>query len=824
MHVHRGNAFAPNVFHVSEEKVHHEEPKSKNKIVGIFEGCITFCIVALFAGLPIFFTGQAYQGISFEKQVYFYVWILLALVAWATKSVIAGEMQLRRTPLDIPIALFLFFYGVATIFSIDRWHSFWGYFGDPSRGLMNVIAIVVAYYIVVNHFSKRRFFIAAWVFAGANFVSVTWTLAQVLGLKFPEKIALFLPMSVTGSLTGLGILLGAMIPLLMTLMFSVSENSDKKNKFRIAFTQGFLFLLILLNLFSLLTIYNYVSWLGVLVGSSFFLVYVLAQIVRPRANVTWVPMIVFVMILVILMIGANSIARTQLPVEITPSYAMSWEIAKKSLKESFFAGSGPATYWYDFSKFKPQEFNVNPYYNLRFYQGSGIFFESLSTLGIAGVVLLLLIVVTYVSVGVYLLSIDKKKNKILSLGLYASSLVFLINAFAGKIEGAIIALGILTAALAIAMLHVESDTEERVINLSLKASPKFALSLAFLFMVISAGVVFLFVFIGKAYVADITVGKAAVLPTTKVEEAMQKTANAIRLNPRENRYYTFFSQQALIVANTEALKADKERDVNKIQQSLNDAIFSVNQAKELSKNDVTVIEVAGQIYENSSLYVADSAAFAEENYKRALELEPENAVFYLKLGQMKLTQAANVKEEEKMKALVGEAKSLFEKAIEKKKDLAEAYNQLSIAKDSLVDLDGSIAASEQALIIDRNNGNYKFSLARLYQARGKDDDVKAAELLYKEILSQNDKEINTHFALGSLYEKTKKWDDAKVEYRKVAELVPDDNDALKKQLEKMISNVERGIQNTAENLGLLSTPDASQTVEASPQATPEVSQ
>jgi hypothetical protein len=73
---------------------------------------ITVSLVALFFGLPLFFTGLTFQGIAFEKQIYFYVWLLIGVVAWVSKGVTTGEMRIRRTPLDIPIALFWLFYVV----------------------------------------------------------------------------------------------------------------------------------------------------------------------------------------------------------------------------------------------------------------------------------------------------------------------------------------------------------------------------------------------------------------------------------------------------------------------------------------------------------------------------------------------------------------------------------------------------------------------------------------------------------------------------------------------------------------------------------------
>ena len=118
------------------------------------------------------------------------------------------------------------------------------------------------------------------------------------------------------------------------------------------------------------------------------------------------------------------------------------------------------------------------------------------------------------------------------------------------------------------------------------------------------------------------------------------------------------------------------------------------------------------------------------------------------------------------------------------------------------------AQAPKAVSIQRNNINYVFNLARLFQARGKSDDNKIAESLFKQILGVNDKEINTHFNLGLLYEKTNRKPEAIDEYNKVISLLPDGSGTTKTQLEKMISNIRKGIENTPETLGLNQSSDA----------------
>jgi hypothetical protein len=93
----------------------------------------------------------------------------------------------------------------------------------------------------------------------------------------------------------------------------------------------------------------------------------------------------------------------------------------------------------------------------------------------------------------------------------------------------------------------ESHSEERYYSLSFKASPKYALALAFIFMLVSAGVAFLFVFIGKVYLADIAVGTAARMSAEAPQKGLSLALmrDAVAKYPQEGRYYARLGQEQL---------------------------------------------------------------------------------------------------------------------------------------------------------------------------------------------------------------------------------------------------------------------------------------
>jgi len=209
------------------------KPESKT-IFSALDKVIIFSIFMIFFGVPIFFTGLTMQGIIFEKQIYFYFWVLLALISWVAKGVISGEMKIRRTPLDISILIFLAVYLLATIFSVDRWHSFMGLFGDPSRGFMNAVALFLAYYLIMSNFSLKLFRWAFGAIISSATLVIAWSTLAIFGVNFlPAKIAAYAPLSITGSLSGLGIFLAIVLPIIITAIFKISESGLPKNSKRV---------------------------------------------------------------------------------------------------------------------------------------------------------------------------------------------------------------------------------------------------------------------------------------------------------------------------------------------------------------------------------------------------------------------------------------------------------------------------------------------------------------------------------------------------------------------------------------------------------------
>lgn len=776
--------------------------KSPGLSVRVMDGVATLSLMALFFGLPIFFTGITLQGVAFDKQLYFYFWLLVGVVCWAVKGVLLNEMHIRRTPLDAPLFFLLGVYLVSTLLSIDRWHSSWGGFGDPSRGLLSVFSLAVAYYFLFSHLNARRLRWMIWSVALSGVILAAWSVVTLMGVSvLPDQWRFFVPLSLTGTLGTLTLTLGALLPLWIVLIVQMrSKNSSYQAGAHVL--QTFFFIGITLTLFVLFALYDYTAWWAILIGIAFFLMYILARIIRFSEKWKWLPMIVMVVLLATFMVGNTGVARVKLPVEVSPNTQLSWEVATRALKDRWLFGSGPSTYGYAFSQYRPQEYNLQPLYTMRFSQGSGVLFETLSTMGIAGVFALVLFGLSFLSVGLYLLSQTKESEKMYSLGLWSSSIVIIAGAVLTPVNGTVILLGSLMATLALAMLMQESYSEERFWYLSLQSSPKFALVFAFIFIVVSAGVAFLFVFMGKIALADALAGKAMrQVNASNMTNAAETLTQSIRYVPQEGRYSSVLGQIYMALIQERASTEEGKQDIETLKRYLTAASSAVAFGRDAAPFDVSAYEAVAQNYENMAVLIGSSRAVSDnlqKTYEKASELEPNNPIFYVKRGQLKQAQAADIKDAAKLEVL-DEARVFYEKAVEKKPDLADGYVGLAQVQAETGDKDVSIQTLRDGMGKAPNSLLMKYALGRALSSRGHEDDLKEAVALLSEVVAVDTKNVNVYLELALANEKRYRDKEALQAYQKILSILSEDQSEMGKKVKErvnvMIDTVRNGNSN-----------------------------
>lgn len=124
------------------------------KLVSFCDRIIEYGFYGLFFLVPLFFTNNTSE--LFELNKMWLTWGLAVIIigAWLTKMIATKRFFVQRTPLDIPLILFLLSQLISTIFSLDQRVSFWGYYSRFNGGFLSLFTYVLLYYAFVSNATR----------------------------------------------------------------------------------------------------------------------------------------------------------------------------------------------------------------------------------------------------------------------------------------------------------------------------------------------------------------------------------------------------------------------------------------------------------------------------------------------------------------------------------------------------------------------------------------------------------------------------------------------------------------------------------------------
>lgn len=772
-----------------------EKPQAavKNKILDFV---IISSLFLIFFLSPLFFTGTTAQGIGFEKMLLFYFLVLLGVVAWISKGIVGGEICLKRTPLDIPLVAFFIILVVSTFRSIDQQNSLIGYYGNPAKGLVAAIVFILFYYLLVNNVNAKRIKILFWSFVFSNVLVVSFSLFQLLG-KFilPFGFTHAVTFNTIGSITSLSMYLIIILPLLAAAASQIKEIHSGLNKSGAILLRVIISAAILADITVLVFLNGFTVWLMAIVGIGVLLLFFLAKIVNIRNNNLIIPITVFFVVIIFLVLKNLNVMNLNLPAEGSLSRSVSWNIAKEGVRAHPFIGSGPSTFYYDFSKFKPVDFNNSPLWNARFDSATGVIFELLPTLGILGA--LVVIIILFINLIYALLNLIKVRQKELPsilLALFSSAVSAFAFSFLLPLNNSLIILFILIFSLVFAVAVINRQEKVKQFTFSFQTSAKQNLTLAGLLLFVSASVVVMFAMGFKIYLADVYAKES--LTASATEEKIEKLNKAISMAPDRDIYYIALANNYMALANSKATSGGNQTEIS---DNLNASIRNVKKALELSPNNVINNESLALIYENTSYYIGGGIVewikSLEDAYNKVIELDPNNPAPYFRLALINVARS-NIESDQSEKArYINEAIKNYDKALAKKGNLSEAYYGKGVAYEKLSNLNEAIEQLKSAVYNSGQNIDYIFELGRLYFNRGvlngsplggsetasstekkiaRNDDINTAEQVFLNIIQANQYHANAQYSLALLYKTIGETEKARVVYEKLLSILQDE--------------------------------------------------
>ena len=143
---------------------------------------IRYSFYALFFLVPLVFTTDNSE--LFELPKMWLTWGITAIIvtAWVTRMIATRNYRVQKTPIDIPIMLFLSSQIISTLFSLDMRISIWGYYSRFNGGLLSTISYVLLYYALVSNLTIKSVRHILYVSLASATIVVLWGIPAHFGV------------------------------------------------------------------------------------------------------------------------------------------------------------------------------------------------------------------------------------------------------------------------------------------------------------------------------------------------------------------------------------------------------------------------------------------------------------------------------------------------------------------------------------------------------------------------------------------------------------------------------------------------------------------
>lgn len=751
--------------------------------------------------VPLFFLPNVPSVLELNKQILLVVLGGVAFLAWIGKLAWEGKIRIKKNFLLVPVLLLLLMLSISTIFSVYRDQSMWGGFGTEGLSLVTFIAFIAVFLVINNNFNSRQK-ITGLVFALilSSFLASVFALFQIFG-KFMFKNPLIAQSSfnTVGSVYAFSIFIGAI------LILTTGAILEKKPFWQKIILAIFALLFVL----TLITINFRTALIAFLVGMAVLLgLAIIASGSEEKNKILVIPMVILALVLVSTLIGkTGSIMKVQLPVEVGLSQSASLDVAKSAWKEKPLLGSGLSTYDLDYLKGKPAEINLTDFWSVKFNEAASRFFTLATSIGLLGIAAFLLLAG---SIAVYIFStlvkiFGKKEEGVYTVIGITAAWIYLTAVFFFYPSNITLDFSwwVLTAAFATLAAIVFQKKEEIISETS---SPRVSLVLSFVFVVIIVGFISLIFLEGQKYAAAAAYQKALTSDATgaNVEELIGKLNRVTTLDANRDLYHRNLSVALFAFLNQKVSQKGLENLSEDDRADISNLYFAAEEQAKAAvvlnpRNPDNLIQLA-EINRNVIGSKESAENTAIENYKNALKISPNDPAVYYQMGQTYLTiadletvksaasqqpnQQKQVKLSDKTRENLALARQSFEKAVELKSNYIPAQFMIAVTLEKLGEIDGAIARLEESKKMSPRDPGVLFQLGVLYYKTEKFDQARN-ELEDTVKLAEN--YSNARYFLGLTYDKLGDEKKALEQFRKVAELNPDNAD-----IKKIVSNLETG--------------------------------
>lgn len=751
--------------------------------------------------IPIFFLPFTFEMYEFNKQNLLWLFTFLAVVLWLINSIlIKKEIVYKRTPLDIPIVIFVALWGISAIFSVDVFSSWFGYYGRFSDAYLSTLSFAFLYFLIIHTVAKEQISSFFNIFLYSIIIAFTASLLAISGLlaRIPLLGQFNLMQSRSFHLLGVSseitAILAAVMLVFITSLYSYNaKSSQKKQSLYVKY-----YILFFLSLTALLLINFAIAWivliigLGALFSFALYITYINKEGADSKIEINIAPALTFFIISILFLFlfsgeGNFNLSKTffntNLPLEVMAPASESQNIVWQSFKNNPLFGSGPGTFAYDFSLFRPASLNTHQLWQLRFDKAPIHILELIATVGILGVVSYLAIVGIFFFISfVFLKNMFRTSDEesylafaftFATLSLFVAQLMYLVNTSLLFLFWLSLSMAMVSWRFTFSKIFVEHkiDLDKYVDFMPISKA-------------IMALIIIIFAFFSwtqfKHYASDIYYNNF------RLTGERSMLLQAVKLNPNNLNYHIALAKdhinrvrdliETLSIPATAGAQSLSSADKELLQENVAKAVKEAEAGSKVADNSVMAWETLAVIYRDIKSIAVGSIEPAINYFARASELEPTNPVLLTELGKLYLLHNQ-----------ASEAIEVLNKSIEYKPDYYEAYVNLAKTYEIIGQSDKALVLLEE-VIQQQPYLELVYEIGRLYYNQ---KDFSKAILNFKQVLQTQSNHANALYSLGLAYQQQGNNQLALEQFEKVLKLNPE-NEVVRKLIEGLSSEKEAG--------------------------------
>lgn len=527
------------------------------------------------------------------------------------------------------------------------------------------------------------------------------------------------------------------------------------------------------------------------------LILVLAWLFLPLVRTTGMVMVFVIGVISTLLIGSNFFGwqflgieqsiKAALTTEVHLGVAPSWQITSDALVESaktFFLGSGPGTFIYDFSLFRPEAFNLHALtWTTRFSYPFSTAVSILVELGIFGAGAI--VVVLAMLVGLFLTHIIRMRrnfhpvldvaNDAYMVGWLGSVFalawgVLTVGAFLVVYDAGLWWLWWLMGVLGLLGLRHVSNTLFTPKVIPLQLSQQGVVLSSFAIVIVGIGVIVGLSTQVRYYLAEVWIQKAA--NESNITRTQQYISQALSYRPEYPPYQIALARVHL-EQTRQAIAAGKQDET--VARYMAQAVNTAKQASDHATNNVETWETLALMYLHARSVAPNANAWAAEALEQAIALEPTNPILYFHLGS---THAFSEQYDEAIEA--------YRHALTLKPNYLTAAVQLAKVYEETGNIDQAITSYEYVLSVDQQHVDALYELGRLLFNRNQGEDVTHAKQLWNAVITLAPNHANALYSLGLLHESLGEYDIALSYYQKLRSIYPEHKE-IQAKIQALIS-------------------------------------